>query len=195
MSGSSNSATSPIVVAMLLIVIVVAGGIIAYVFLVGAQQGFNTSSTGLSASIVAGLYSTDARVGVYGDRGNFTISVGSSVSTPQLFDVNITSNGQEVQGNSYLLLPNQATTVTLTQSLNETGIWAVKVTTRGLPVATYYFQVVGTGDEAGFLIAQWRDEQYYRNLSYVCLIVAFTAIVIAAASLARRPKTVIQAGT
>ena len=195
MIGSSSSATSPIVVAMLLIVVVVAGGIIGYVFLIGAQQGFNTSSTGLNASVVAALYSTDAKVGLYGDRGNFTISIGSSLSTPQIFDVNITSNGREVQGNAYLLLPNQATSVTLTQSLNETGVWAVKVTARGVTVTSYYFQVVGTGDEANFLVAEWRDQQYYRNLSYICLVVAFTAIVISAASLARKPKTIIQAGT
>jgi hypothetical protein len=183
------------VVALLLIVLVVAGGIIAYVFLVGALTGFNTSSTGLNASIAAALYSTDAKVGLYGDRSNFTISVASSLSTPEIFDVNITSNGHEVQGNTYLLLPNQVMTVTLSQQLNETGVWAVKVTTHGVAVASYYFQVVGTSDEAGFAVAQWHDQQYYRNLILLSLVVAVASFVISAASLARKPKTIIQAGT
>ena len=195
MNGSTNMGASPVVVALLLIVLIVAGGIIGYVFLVGAQQGFNVNSTGLTANITAALYSTDAKIGLYGGRSNFTISVGSSVSTPQIFDVNITSNSHEVQGNSYILLPNQVTTITLSQQLNQTGVWAVKVTTHGVTISVYYFQVVGTGDEAGFAVAQWRDQQYYRNLIMLSLIVALISFIISAASLARRPKTIIQAGT
>lgn len=175
--------------------LVVAVGIIAYVFVVGALQGFNTKSTGLSATITASLYSTDAKVGLYGDRSNFTISVGSSLSTPQLFEVNITNNGHEVRGNTYLLLPNQAITVTLSQQLNATGVWSVNVSTHGVAIASYYFQVVGSSDEAGFAVAQWREQQNYRNLILLSLVIAIMSFIISAASLARKPKTIIQAGT
>ena len=195
MIGSSNKATSPVVTAVILIVLIVAGTIIVYVFLVGVQQGFYTNSSGLSAAITGKLYSSDARIALLGDIGNFTVSVSNTLTTPQLFTINITSNGRPEWNNSYLLLPNQVTTVTAAQPLNTTGVWAVKVNARGINVATYYFQVMATRDEADFAVSQWQQQQFNRTLVYTCLFVASTAFVIAAASLARRPKTIIQAGT
>lgn len=193
--ASSRKGLSPVVIGLLLVVLVVAGGILAYVFLIGAQQGFNTNTTGINATILPTLYSRNAKVGVYGDMSNFTISLSNTLTTPQTLTINITSNGHQVQGNTYLLLPSQTTVVTLTQPLNETGVWAVKVSSRGVNITSYYFQVVGTKDEADFAVAQWHDQDFYRNLIQLSLIVAITAFIISAASLARKPKTIIQAGT
>lgn len=194
MRESSNRGASPVVVALLLVVLVVTGSIVAYVFLVGVQQGFNTNTTGINATIFAALYSSNAKVGVYGGLSNFTISLSNTLTTPQIYTVNITSNGHLMQANTFLLLPSQTTTITLAQRLNETGVWAVKVNARGVNITSYYFQVVGTKDEADFAVAQWRDQEFYRNLIQLSLVVAVISFIISAASLARKPKTVIQAG-
>ena len=193
MTGSSNRAVSPIVVGLLLVVLVVAGAVLGYVFLFGAQQGFNTNTTGINAIISPALYSRDAKVGVYGDTGNFSVSLSNTLSSLQRGVVEIASNGRVVQSVPFILLQSQTTTITMTQGLNATGVWAVKVTTRGVSVSSYYFQVVGTRDEADFAVSQWRDQSFYRNLVLAGFIVAITSFIIAVASLARKPKTIIQA--
>lgn len=192
MTGYSNRAASPIVVGLLLVVLVVAGAIFGYVFLFGAQEGFNTNPTAINAVITPSLYSTNAKVGVYGDTANFTIILTNTLTTLQRGAVEIGDNGQVVQSVSFVLLASQTTTLSLNQLLNATGIWSVKVTTRGLNASNYQFQVFKTKDEADFVVAQWRDQNFYRNLVLGGFVVAWASFIISAASLARRTTTVIR---
>lgn len=192
MNGSSNKAISPVVLGLLLVVLVVTGAILGYVFLIGAQEGFKTNPTGINSTILSSLYSTEAKVGVNGDTGNFTISLSNTQNVPQRVEIDITKNGHQVQNSSFRLLASQTTTVILSLPLNGTGIWVVKVTSRGLTSNSYAFQVMGTKDEADFAAAQWRDQNFYRNLVLAGFIIAIIAFIVSAASLARKPKTVIQ---
>jgi hypothetical protein len=73
-----------------------------------------------------------------------------------------------------------------------TGIWTVKVTVNGINISSYSFQVMRTRDEADFAVAQWRDQYFYRNLTFGSFIVAIISFIIAVASLARNPKTLIR---
>jgi len=168
---------------------------LGYVFLVGVQHGFSTNSsnsTGVNAIVTPSLYSRDAKVGVYGDMSNVSVSISNSLSTAQSGVINITSNGRVVRSTSFILLPHESNTIIFSQRLNATGVWSVKVTASGITVTTYYFQVLATKDEAEFAAGQWRDQDYYRNLTLGTLIVAILSFIIGAASLARRPKTIIQ---
>lgn len=166
--------------------------IIGYVFLIGAQQGFNTNPTGVNAVITASLYSSDARVGVYGDMGNFTISLSNSVNLVQRGGINITNNGRNVQGSLFVLLPSQTVTVTIAQQLNSTGIWTVKVTTHGIKISSYSFQVVPSKDEADYVIEQSRAQTFNKNVAFGSIVVALASIIVAIGSLARKPTTVIR---
>jgi len=189
--GRSN-AVSPIVVGLLIVVLVVTGAIASYVFLFGLQEGFNVNSTGVNATIDPVLYSTDARIGLYGQPFNVTIFLSNSLSTVQRGFITITQNGHTVQNTTLLLLPTQTTATVIPQALNATGVWAVKVTVSGVTVNSYYFQVVGSRDEADFAVLQWRNQNNYRNLVTAAFFLAIVSVIFSAASLARKPKTVIQ---
>jgi hypothetical protein len=180
------------VLGLIVVVLLVGGVIIGYVFFVGFQQGFNTNPTGVSAVVTATLYSRDAKVGVYGDQSNVNVSLSNNLSTAQFGVINITSKGHVVRSVSFTLLPHETSTITLSQPLNITGVWSVKVTASGINVTTYYFQVLATRDDADFAIGQWRDQNYYRNLTLGTLIVAIVSIILSTGSLARKPKTIIQ---
>jgi hypothetical protein len=192
MSGFSRKGVSPVVLGLVLVVLLVGGVIIGYVFFIGVEQGFNTSAAGVSAVVTLTLYSRDAKVGVYGDGNNVSVSLSSTLSTAQQGVINVTSNGRVVRSVSFILLPHETSTITLSQRLNATGVWSVKVTASGTNVTTYYFQVLATRDDADFAVGQWRDQNYYRNLVLGSLILAIISIIISAASLARGRKTVIQ---
>ena len=187
-----SKAVSPIVVGLLLIVVVVAGAVLGYVFLFGLQEGFYANPTGVNATIAPSLYSVDAKVSVYGQTCNVTVFLANSLGTVQRGVISITNNGRLVQNASFLLLPSQSITTVLPQALNETGVWTVKVTVGGVAVSSYYFQVVSSRDEADFAIRQWRDQNNYRNLVTIAFFLAIISVIVSAASLARKPKTVIQ---
>lgn len=189
--GRSN-AVSPIVVGLILIVVVVAGAIFGYVFLFGLQQGFTVNPTGVSATIAPSLYSPDAKVSVYGQTCNVTVFLANSLGTVQKGVIIITNNDHVVQNASFLLLPSQTTTIVLPQALNANGVWSVKVIVIGVVVSSYYFQVVSSRDEADFAIRQWHDQNNYRNLVTAAFLFAIISVIVSAASLARKPKTVIQ---
>ena len=189
--GRSN-AVSPIVVGLLLVVVVVAGVIFGYVFLFGLQEGFNVNPTGVDATIAPSLYSADAKVSVYGQRCNVTVFLANTLGTVQRGGISITNNDRVVQNASFLLRPSQTTTAVLPQALNATGVWVVKVTVSGVTVSSYYFQVVSSRDEADFAIRQWRNQNNYRNLVTAAFLLAIVSVIVSAASLARKPKTVIQ---
>ena len=189
--GHSN-AVSPIVVGLLLTVIVVTGAILSYVFLFGLQEGFNVNPTGVDATIAPSLYSADAKVSVYGQTCNVSVFLANTLGSVQRGFIIITNNGRVVQNATFILLPSQTITTVLPQALNATGVWAVKVTVSGVTVNSYYFQVVSSRDEAEFAIRQWHDQSDYRNLVTVAFFLAIIAVIFSAASLARKPKTVIQ---
>lgn len=191
MIGRSN-AVSPIIIGLLLVVVVVAGAVISYVFLVGLQEGFNVNPTGVDAIIVPALYSTDAKVGVYGQSSNVTIFLSNTLGTVQTGVISITNNGRLVQNASFIVRPSQTITTVISQALNATGVWSVKVTVRGVAVTSYYFQVVSSRDEADFAIRQWRDQNNYRNLVTAAFYLAIISVIVSVASLARKPKTIIQ---
>jgi hypothetical protein len=193
MKGSSKAALSPVILGLLLVVLVVSVVVVAYVFLLGAQQGFNTNPTGVNAVVTSSLYSRDAKVGVYGDEANFTVALTNTLNTPQKGFINITNNGIDAQSTSFLLLPNQAAIFSLSQKLNATGIWTVKVTARGVRVSSYSFQVMPTVDEADYAVAQWHDQNFYRNLVLGAALLATVSFIVAVASLARKPSTIIRA--
>jgi hypothetical protein len=192
MASPYNKAASPVVVGLLLVVLVVAGVIFGYVFLFGAQQGFNTNPTGITAIITPSLYSVEAKVGVLGAKANFTISLSNSLTSMQHAEIEIAGNGHVAQTLPFILLASQTTTLALTQVLNVTGVWSVKVTSRGITASSYYFQVVGTRDEAEFAVLQWHDQTFYRNLILTSFVIAWAALTISAASLARRPKITVR---
>jgi hypothetical protein len=177
---------------LLLIVVVVTGAILGYVFLVGVQEGFNVNPTGVDATIAPSLYSADAKVSVYGQRCNVSVFLANTLGSVQRGVITITNNGRVAQNASFLLLPSQTITTVLPQALNATGVWAVKVTVSGVTINSYYFQVVSSRDEADFAIRQWRDQNNYRNLVTAAFFLAIISVIVSAASLARKPKTVIQ---
>jgi hypothetical protein len=179
-------------VGLLLIVVVVTGAIVGYVFLFGLQQGFNVNSTGVNATIDSTLYSADARVGIYGEPLNVTIFLSNSLGTVQRGFITITQNGRVVQNATFVLLATQTSATVIPQALNATGLWSVKVTVGGVTANSYYFQVVRSRDEADFAIRQWRDQNNYRNLVAAAFFLAIIAVIVSAASLARKPKIVIQ---
>lgn len=188
----STTAVSPIVLGLILVVLIVSVAILGYVFLFGIQQGFNTNPTGINAVITPTLYSSDAKIGISGSLINITISISNSLSNAQKGAITITNNGREMQNASFILLPSQTTTVTLHQVLNGTGVWTIKVMSHGVAAASYYFQVVNTRDEADFAVAQWRDQNTYRNITLATFILALISFIIAAASLARKRTTIIK---
>jgi hypothetical protein len=195
MSEFSRRGVSPVVLALILVVLVLGGAIMSYVFLFGVQEGFNSNpanTTGVNAIVTPTLYSRDAKVGLYGDSSNISVSISNSAATAQAGVINITSNGRVVRSVQFMLRPQESNTIKLSQRLNATGTWSVKVTASGISVTTYYFQVLATRDEAEFATTQWRSQNYYRNLTLGTLIVSIASFIIAAASFARRPKTIIQ---
>jgi len=187
-----SNAVSPVVVGLLLIVVVVTGAILSYVFLFGLQEGFNVNPTGVNVSILPSLYSTDAKVSVLGQTCNVTIFLTNSVSTVQNGVIIVSNNDRVLQNTTFRLLPSQSSTAVLVQPLNATGVWSVRVGVSGVIVNSYYFQVVSSRDEADLAIRQWRDQNNYRNLVTTAFFLAVIAVIISAASLARKPKTVIQ---
>ena len=191
MLGRSN-AVSPIVVGLLLVVVVVAGAVLSYVFLFGLQEGFNVNPTGVNATIDPALYSADAQVGIYGEPFNVTIFLSNSLSTVQRVFITIRQNGHLAQNVTFLVLPTQTSATVVPQALNATGVWSVKVIVGKVTVSSYYFQVVSSRDEADFAIRQWRDQNNYRNLVTAAFFLAIISVILSAASLARKPKTVIQ---
>lgn len=196
MPASSNRAVTPVVVGLLLVVLMVAAAILGYVFLLGAEQGFKTNTTGITAVIMPALYSRDAKVGVLGDTANFTITLSNTLSSPQRGQVQVINEGRAWQSIGFVLLASRTSTFSVSQVLNATGIWVVKVTTAsGIDVDSYFFQVMKTTDEADFAISQWHDQNFYRNLLYGSFMIAILSLILSAASLARRPKTVIQASS
>jgi hypothetical protein len=187
-----HKAISPIVIGLILVVVVVTGAILGYVFLFGLQEGFNVNPTGVDAVIDPTLYSTDAKVGVYGQPSNVSIFLSNTLSTVQSGVITITQNGRIVQNTTFILRPSETATTVIPQVLNATGVWAVKVTVRGVNVNSYYFEVVSSRDEADFAIRQWRDQNNYRNLVTAAFFLACISVIVSAASLARKPRTVIQ---
>jgi hypothetical protein len=192
MSGFSRRGISPVVLGLILVVLVLSGAILGYVFLFGFQQGFNTNTTGVNAVVTPTLYSRDAKVGVFGDTSNVSVSLSNTLSTAQVGAINITSGGHVMKSVSFVLLPHETRTVNLPLKLNATGVWSVGVMVGGAKSNGYYFQVFATRDEADFAVGQWRDQNYYRNLTLGTAIAAIAALILSAASFARRPKTIIQ---
>jgi hypothetical protein len=192
LSGHFNyKAVSPVIVAVLLIMVVVASVLLGYVFLTGLSSGLSsTASTGLQSTIVPRTYSPDAGIDYFGRKANFTVVLSNTVSKSQVGSVDLLAGSLLLQNISFALAPSETQTIVITQPLNSTGTWTLKVTTSGVKVNSYSFNVMHTKDEADFAISQWQSERFYRNLTLLGFMIAIVAFILAIASLVRPPKTI-----
>jgi hypothetical protein len=182
---------SPIIVAILLTVVIVAGTLLGLIFLTGLSSGFRTTaSTGLSSTITSHIYSTDASVDVQNHVANFSVILANTVSTPQVGDVELTVGNRIYQSIPFALGGSQASSIKISQRLNETGIWTLKITSNGIKVNSYTFNVMPTTDEADYTITQWQSQNFYRNLLVICFFFSIVAFAISMASLARQSRTI-----
>jgi flagellin-like protein len=180
---------SPIIVAVLLVVVIVAGTLLGFIFLSGLSTGFRPSAnTGLSSTISAHVYFSDARVDVLNRIANFSIVMANTVATPQVGDIELTVGNRIVQTLPFSLGAGEARTIQISQKLNQTGIWTLKITSNGIKANSYTFTVVETQDEADYATTQWESENFYRNLTLICYVLSIIAFAVAIASLARQPK-------
>ena len=187
----SRKGVSPIIVAVLLVVVIVAGTLLGFIFLSGLSTGFHpTANAGLSSTISAHVYSTDARVDVLNHVANFSIVMANTVSTPQVGDIELTVGNRIVQTLPFALGAGEARTIQISQKLNQTGIWTLKITSNGIKANSYTFTVVETQDEADYATTQWESENFYRNLTLICYVLSMIAFAVAIASLARQPKPI-----
>jgi hypothetical protein len=182
---------TPLVVAILLTVVIVAFTLIGLIFLTGFSSGFRTTgNTGLSSTITSHIYSTDASVDVQNHVANFSVSLVNTVSTPQVGDVELTVGNRTVKSIPFVLGTGQASSITFSQRLNQTGTWTVKITSNRIKVNSYSFNVVPTTDEADYAITQWQSQNLYRDLLVICFFLSVVAFGVSMASLARPPKVV-----
>jgi len=186
-----HRAVSPLIIAILLTVVIVAGTLLGLIFLTGLSSGFRTSAgTGLSSTITPHIYSTDASVDVQNHVANFSVILTNTVSTPQVGDVELTSGGRIYQTAPFALGASQASLIKVSQKLNVTGIWTLKITSNGLTVNSYTFNVVPTTDEADYAVTQWQSQNFYRNLLVICFFFSIVAFAISMGALARQPKAI-----
>lgn len=192
MRGSFGTrGVSPVVVAVLLIVVIVSSVLLGFIFLTGLSKGFtSTGNTGLSSAMIPQIYDANAGVGVLNQVANFTIVVSNTVSTPQVGNVELTVGNSIVQAIPFALGTGQTSTILISQKLNQTGIWTEKVTSNGVKVNSYSFNVMQNQDEADYAITQWESQQFYRNLTLICFFLSIVAFALSAASLSRQPKTI-----
>lgn len=171
--------------------LVVAGTLLGFIFLSGLSGGFRPAgNTGLSSTITAHVYSTEASVDVLDHVANFSIVLANTVSTPQVGDVKLSVGNRIVQRIPFALGAEEARTILISQKLNQTGTWTAKITSNGIKVNSYTFSVVETQDEADYAIAQWESENFYRDLVIIGYLLSIIAFAVAIASLARQPKTI-----
>jgi hypothetical protein len=186
-----REAVSPVIVGVLLIVIIVAGTLLGFIFLTGLSRGFRTTgNTGLSTTITPHIYSTDARVDMLNNIANFSTVLSNTVSNPQVGEVDLTVEGQIVRTVPFALGTGETRTIQVSQALNQTGLWTLKVVSNGVKVNDYSFTVAQTQDEADYAINQWQSQNYYRNLLIICYFLSIAAFAIAVASLARQPRAI-----
>ena len=187
----SRKGVSPIIVAVLLVVVIVAGTLLGFIFLSGLSTGFRpTANSGLSSTISAHIYSTDARVDILNHVANFSIVIANTVTTTQVGDIELAVGNRVVQTLSFALGAGEARTILISQKLNQTGVWTLKITSNGIKADSYTFTVVGTQDEADYATTQWESDNFYRNLTLISYVLSIIAFAVAAASLARQPKPI-----
>jgi len=187
----SRKGVSPIIVAVLLVVVIVAGTLLGFIFLSGLSTGFRpTANSGLSSTISAHIYSTDARVDILNHVANFSIVIANTVTTTQVGDIELAVGNRVVQTLSFALGAGEARTILISQKLNQTGVWTLKITSNGIKADSYTFTVVGTQDEADYATTQWESENFYRNLTLISYVLSIIAFAVAVASLARQPKPI-----
>ena len=192
MTGSFGyRGVTPLVVAILLTVVIVAFTLMGLIFLTGFSSGFRTTgNTGLSSTITSHIYSTDAGVDFQNHVANFSVTLVNTVSAPQVGDVELTVANRTVNSISFVLGARQASYITISQRLNQSGIWTVKVVSNGVKVNAYSFNVVPSTDEADYAITQWQSQNFYRYLLMICFFLSVVAFGVSMASLARPPKVV-----
>jgi hypothetical protein len=182
---------TPLVVAILLIVVIVAATLMGLIFLTGLSSGFRTTgNTGLSSTITSHIYSTDASVDVQNHVANFSVILQNTVSTPQVGDVELTVGNQTVKSIPFALGTGQGSSITISQRLNQTGTWTVKITSNRIKVNSYSFNVVPTTDEADYAITQWQSQNFNKYLLMICFFLSVVAFGTSMASLARPPKVI-----
>jgi hypothetical protein len=182
---------SPIVVGVLVIVVIVAGVLLGLIFLTGLSRGFRTTgNTGLSSTITAHIYSTDAGSSFLGDHANFTVIITNTVSTPQVGAVELDVGNSIVLSTPFALGAGETKTIFMSQPLNQTGTWTEKIVSNGIKVNQYSFNVFQSQDEADYAITQWESQNFYNDLIIVCFFLSVVAFAISAALLARQPKPI-----
>ena len=182
---------SPLIIAILLTVVIVAGTLLGLIFLTGLSSGFRTTgNTGLSSTITSHIYSTDASVDVQNRVANFSVVLANTVSTSQVGDVELTVGNRTVQNIPFALGAGQGSSIRISQRLNQTGTWTVKITSNRIKVNSYSFNVVPTTDEADYAITQWQSQNFYRNLLVICFLLSVVAFAVPMGSLARPPKVI-----
>lgn len=192
MRKSSNTrGVSPIIVAVLLIVVIFASVLLGFIFLTGLSRGFQTTgNTGLSSTITPHIYHSSSGVAFLNQGSSFTIIIINTVPTAQVGDIELAVGNSIVQATPFALGAGEAKTILISQKLNRTGTWTEKITSNGVKVNSYTFNVYQTQDEADYAITQWETEQFYRNLIMICFFISIIAFAVAAASLARQPRAI-----
>jgi hypothetical protein len=186
-SRNTTRAVSPVIVAVLLIVVIFAGVLLGFIFLTGLSKGFQpTGNTGLASTITPQIYNSGAAVSYLNQGSNFSVVLHNTVSTPQVGDVQLDVGDTIVATVPFSAGASRSQTILITQPLNQTGTWTMKVTSNGVKVNVYSFTVYRTQDEADYAITQYETEQFYRNLIIISFFISIIAFAIAAASLARR---------
>lgn len=169
--------------------VIVASVLLGFIFLTGLSKGFtSTGNTGLSSSMIPQIYDTSAGIGVLNQVANFTVVVSNTVSTRQVGDVELTVGNSIVRATPFALGTEQTSMIQISQRLNQTGTWTVKVTSNGVKVNSYSFNVMPNQDDADYAISQWESQQFYRNLILICFFLSIVAFALSAASLSRQPK-------
>jgi hypothetical protein len=184
----SRSGVSGVIVGLLLVMLIGGFVIVFYVFAIGPLQGggFSGSSAGIDYSIVPQIYAQDAGIAVVGQLANFTVVVTNKASTDQRIAINVVApQGRVFQVVSTGVAASYTKTILVSQNLNETGTWSVTVTSLSVKVGGYSFTVAEDRDQADYAIAQYRQTQLYRVLTYVLLAISIAAIILAAIAVVR----------
>ncbi len=186
---------SAVIIAVLLITVIVALVLLAFVFLTGMSTLLggptqSSNNTGLQVVITPSIYSSDAQIGMVGERANFTVILSNTVSNVQVGRVDLESSIRVEQNVTFALTNGETKTVVISQPLTQTGPWILSVVTNGVEAGSYTFNVVRGPSEASYQVNQYETTKFYRNLTFITFFISLIGFAIAVAALVRPARTI-----
>ena len=136
------------VIATIIIGIAVIAGVVVYMFTSGTLNTMNAA-----VKIYPSIYSPHNSIGILNEEASFNITIRNPSKQNLILDMQITTNGNLVWNDTFVVLPESTNSTVVTQKLSYTGLWLVSVTSKDAKIGdTYSFMTLTNSVDANMQI-------------------------------------------